>query len=182
MSQRVVSILNPMSEAALSVTLGRRVFLREVVLAVFLAVPLPLMVLAGLYLFVSIANPGIAIGTVVLVSLTAIPLLFYASLRLNAATLARERVFLGGSTGHISAPLKGPLLLRRSMVAGSVKSRVLAGMPGCLGFGAVFATLSFATGGGLFMPLHVPLGALFLVQLGIISQLLTSPDGPHSRQ
>jgi hypothetical protein len=172
MSQRIVSILDPPSAEAVKIILGRRMFLHEIGLACLLSLALPALYLGGALLFLSGVEPvGLAIGTVTCAAVTAIPLLAYASLRLNAATLARERAVQDLPAPDIHAPLQGPALLR-SGFAGSVRSRLLSGLPSCIGFGITFAGMSWEATGSLFSPLHLPLGILLVVQARIILGLL----------
>ncbi len=175
MSQAVVSILNPMSAEAMAVTLGRRAFLREVLLAGLLSLSLPVISLAGVHIYLQTSGVnliGFAIGLVTVSAITAIPLMFYAALRLNSATLARERAVIGVAKQQLHKPFEGPFLLRRSIVAGSVRSRVVLGLPVCIGFGLQFAYMSYMMTGSAFVFFHVPIGIILAVQIGIVLNLL----------
>ena len=175
MSRTLGSVLNPQAAQAMAVELGRRAFLRELVVAVLLSLPLPMVSAAGarLYFYGSTTNlMGLVLGVVVVSALTAAPVMFYASLRLNAATLARERAVVGMHEQVIHPPLKGPLLLRRSMLAGSVRSRIIAGLPICIGFGLEFALLAYLTGSSGFLLVHVPIGAMLLAQMILAERLV----------
>lgn len=168
-----VSILNPLSAEAMAVTLGRGAFLREIAIAALLSLAVPLACLVGVYLHISGANLlAVAIGTITAATIIAGPVLFYASFRLNAATLARERAVVGGSEQRIHPPLKGPLLFRRSMISGSVRSRILSGFPACIGFGLVFAVASYIMADSRIMILCVPPGIMLAAQAAIATNLL----------
>jgi hypothetical protein len=175
-SQTVVSIMNPMAQEALTVTLGRRTFLREIALAVVLSLPVPLICL----LAVSLAPFGpsllaVAIGTILTVAIFGMPILWYASFRLNAATLARERAVIGTAKQKIYRAMEGPFFLRHSMVAGSVRSRILGGLPVTIGGMLAFAVMAYATSGSIFMPLlHVLLGICLVIQYFVAVELLCS--------
>ncbi|MBW4960968.1 hypothetical protein [Sulfitobacter sp. CW3] len=159
----------------MAITLGRKAFLRELVVAALLSLTLPMVSVAGVYFYIHISamNPiGLALGVIVVSGLTAIPLIFYASLRLNAATLARERASAGVPEQLIHKPLEGPFLLRRSIVAGSVQSRIIAGFPVCIGFGIEFALMAYLTNSIGFLLLHVPIGATLAAQIIIAANLL----------
>ena len=175
MSLSLGAILNPLSAEAMAITLGRKAFLRELLLAALLPLSLPLVSLVGLYLYLHISSLnliGLVVSVVVISGIAAVPTIFYASMRLNAATLARERVYSLTPEQLIHKPLQGPILLRRSVVAGSVKSRILAGFPVSVGFGLQFALMSYLIGGGCFLVLQVPLGAFLIVQSMIAVNLL----------
>ena len=175
MSQGLVSILNPMSTEAMAVTLGRRAFLREMLMSGLLSLSLPLVSLAGIYVYLhtnGVDLVSLAVGVVTVSALTATPLMFYASLRLNAATLARERAVVCASEQLLHKPFEGPFLVRRSIVAGSIRSRILAGFPACIGFGLEFALMWYVTTGSAFMLLHVPIGMMLAVQMLIAVNLL----------
>jgi len=168
------SILNPESDKATAPTLGRGAFLREIVIAGLLSIPLPLVFLGGLYVYRHAGGMNlfdIAMALILISALTTIPLIFYASFRLNAATLARERAIAGSSEQRTYPPLKGPFLLH-SIVASSVRSRILAALPPCIGFGLLFALMSHMTTDRALMPLHFPIGMLAAVQALIITHLL----------
>lgn len=173
MSRTLGPLLDPMSIEAVSITLGRTAFLRELLLASLLSLSLPVISLAGIYVYQHNSNVnliGLMIGVISMSAITAIPLVGYASLRLNAAILARERACAGAPEQIVHEPFKGPFMLRRTFVAGSVKSRILSGFPVCIGFGLQFALMSFVTGGG-FLVVFVPLGAWFAVQVAIAARL-----------
>lgn len=175
MSRTLGPILNPMAPEAMTITLSRRAFLRELLNAALLSLPLPMVSLAGVYFYFHNSDVnliGLGVSVVTISALTGIPLIFYASLRLNAATLARERVYSGVPGQLIHKPLEGPLLLRRSMVAGSVKSRALAMFSGCIGFGLEFLLMSYLTGGGGFFVLYALTGAMLAVQAIIAAKLI----------
>ncbi len=176
MPQALVSILNPMSAEAMTVTLGRRAFLREMFVASLLSLSLPMVSLAGIYIFSHTTSGvnlvGLAVGVIFVSVLTAIPLMFYASLRLNAAALARERAALGVSEQQLNEPFQGPFWVRRYIVAGSVRSRILAGFPACIGFAVEFALMSYVTTGSAIMLLHVPIGIMLAIQAIIAASLL----------
>jgi hypothetical protein len=174
--QKVVSILNPMAPEALAVTLGRRAFLREVAFAVLLSLPTPVIPLLGIYFFPAGGNLiALAFGIIAAVGMLAIPILWYASIRLNAATLARERAVVGGSEQKIYPPMRGPFLVSRSIVAGSIRSLILAGLPVTTGGILVFAVIAYATSGSLFMPLlHFLLGIGLVIQGFVAVELLCS--------
>ncbi len=175
MSRTLGPILNPMAPEAMTITLGRRAFLRELLKAALLSLPLPMVSLAGVYFYFhnrDVNLIGLGVSVVTISALTGVPLIFYASLRLNAATLARERVYSGVPGQLIHKPLEGPLLLRRSMVAGSVKSRALAMFPGCIGFGLEFVLMSYLMGGGGFFVLYALTGAMLTVQAIIAAKLI----------
>lgn len=174
MSKFPVSILDPDSSEATALTLGRGAFLREIVIAGLLSFPLPIVFLGGVYVYRHAGDINLPVFTIALVlisGLTTIPLIFYASFRLNAATLARERAIAGSSMQRLYPPLKGPFLLH-SIVAGSLKSRILAGFPACIGFGLLFALMSHVTTDSAIMPLHFPIGILAAIQALIITHLL----------
>lgn len=174
MSKFPVSIMDPESNEATALTLGRRAFFREIVIAGLLSFPLPTVFLGGVYVYRHAGNinlPVFAIALVLIFGLTTIPLIFYASFRLNAATLARERAITGSSKQRLYPPLKGPFLLH-SIVAGSLRSRILAGFPACIGFGLLFALMSYVTTDSAIMPLHFPIGMLAAIQALVIAHLL----------
>ncbi|MDP0930056.1 hypothetical protein Q0601_23000 [Paracoccus onubensis] len=159
----------------MAVTLGRRAFLREIVIAGLLSLSLPTVFLAGIYVYLhtrGAALIGIAFGVIIISALTAIPLILYASLRFNAAALARERAVLGTSEQRIYQPLKGRFWQLRPMVAVSVRSYVLASFPACIGFGLEFALMSYVTTDSVFMPLHIPIGIMVITQTIIAANLL----------
>lgn len=174
MSQKVVSILNPSAPEALVVTLGRRAFLREIALAVLLSLPLPLILLLGVYFarfFPNLLAAGI--GTILFAAIFAMPLLWYAFIRLNAATLARERAVIGNLKQKIYPAMGGPLFYRNSMVAGSVRSRILGGLPVTTGGILAFAVMGYVTSGSLFLPpLHILLGIALAIQVFVLAELL----------
>ena len=175
MSRNLGPLLNPGSPKAMAITLGRRAFLHEMVMAALLSLTLPITSLVGVYLYFHSSDVnliGLMVGVVTVSAVTAIPLICYASLRLNAATLARERVYSDEPERLIHKPFEGPFLLRRSIVAGSVKSRILAMFPGCLGFGLEFALMSYLTGASAFLFLHVPIGGALVIQAFIVANLL----------
>jgi hypothetical protein len=182
MSQVVVSIMNPMAPEALAVTLGRKAFLREIALAVLLSLPPSLICLLGVFLFPAGANlVAAAIGIITAVAIFAVPILWYASFRLNAATLARERAVIGSAEQKIYRAMEGPFFYRRSMVAGSVRSRILGGLPITTGGITVFAVMAYVTSGSIFMPLlHVLLGIGLVIEGFVAFELLWSPSlQPH---
>lgn len=175
MSRTLGPILNPMVPEAVTITLDRRAFLSELFKAALLSLPLPMVSLAGVYFYLHNSDVnliGLIVSVVTISGLTGIPLIFYASLRLNAATLARERVYSGALGQLIHKPLEGPLLLRRSIVAGSVKSRALSMFPMCIGFGLEFVLMSYLTGGGGFFVFYALTGAMLAVQAMIAAKLL----------
>jgi hypothetical protein len=174
MSGGVTSVLNPMSAEAVAVRLGPRAFGRELLLALALSLSLPLVFLAGSYLFhetIGTKRIGLAIAFALIFGLTAMLLIVYASLRLNAATLARERATLGSEEVLVHSPFKGPWLLKRSFVPGSTRSRLLSGLPACVGFGIPFGLMSYATTGSPLMVLHLPLGLTIAVQVLVVASL-----------
>lgn len=174
MSGGVTSVLNPMSAEAVAVRLGPKAFGRELLLALALSLPLPLVFLAGSYFFhqtIGTNRIGLAIAFVVICGLTAVSLIIYASLRLNAATLARERAMLGSDGVRVHSPFKGPWLLKRSFVPGSTRSRLLSGLPACVSFGILFGLMSQATTGSPLVILHLPLGLAIAVQVLVVVSL-----------
>jgi len=176
--QKVVSILNPMAPEALAVTLGRRAFLREIALAVLLSLPAPVFPILGIYFFPAGGNLiAFAICTISAAAIFAVPILWYASFRLNAAALARERAVVGGDRQKIYPPMRGPFLLSRSMVAGSIRSLMLAGLPVTTGSILAFAVVAYATSGSFFMPLlHGFLGIGLVIQGFVAVELLCSQE------
>lgn len=167
------SVLDPMSGEGATEILDARAFLREVGIAALLALPLPLVgALAGwAYLVLEGKTLTLVlIGPVFLGAVIAMPVVFYASLRLNAATLARERALaLAGATPlRVYPAMKGPRMLR-SFVAGSVRSRLLAGFPGMFGItGAAFVFTCLIHGGALDISLFMLLPGAVLVGHAII--------------
>ena len=172
---KLVSIMNPTSPEALKVRLTRRAYLWELLLSILFALPLPLVVLAGGILFVRTPNLGFAIGTIFAAGVIAMPFLFYAALRLNAATLARERAVFGPQAGEIHAPFQGPWFLRRSMVAGSVRSRLVAGLSMSMGFATVGVLMNSLLPGAPFTLILAIIGAVLLVQIYLAVELLLRP-------
>lgn len=174
MSRTLGPVFNPLAAKARAVTLGRAAFLRELLIAALMSLPFPMVSIAGFvfYWHNSTNLVGIMFGVLLVSVLTCIPLIFYASLRLNSATLARERASTVVSEQLIYPPHKGPPFLRNSSVAGSVKSRIMSCFPVCLGFGMEFALLSWLTGSSAIVLLHVPIGVAFLAQAIVVAQLL----------
>lgn len=175
MSRNLGPLLNPGSPKAMAITLGRRAFLHEILMAALLSLTFPIPSLVGVYLYFHSSDVnliGLMVGVVTVSAVTAIPLICYASLRLNAATLARERVYSDEPERLIHKPFEGPLLLRRSIVAGSVRSRILAIFPSCIGFGLEFALMSYLTGTSAFLFLHVLIGGTLVLQAFIVANLL----------
>ena len=175
MSQAGASIFNPMSAASRAVTLGPRAFLREIIIAGLLSLSLPLISIAAYCIYLQ--NPGVdivglAIGVVTMSAVTAIPLIVYASLRLNAATLARERAVFGASGQRIYEPLEGPVLMRNTIVAGSIRSRFLSGFPTVIGFSIQAALMWYAVTGIAFTFVHIPLAIILAIQVVIAADLL----------
>jgi hypothetical protein len=173
-SQAFGSILNPMAPEALAVTLGRRAFLGEIGVAVLLSLVAPVVCLLGVYASSFGANLlAVLIGTITAVAIFAVPTLWYASFRMNAASLARERAVTGREGQKIHPTMSATLFLGRSMVAGSIRSRILSGLPITLGGILAFAVLAYVTTGSVFMPLlHVLLGVGLLVEICVASELL----------
>lgn len=144
-------------------------------MAALLPITFPIPSLVGVYLYYhgsDVNDIGLMVGVATVSAATAIPLIFYASLRLNAATLARERAYSDEPERLMHKPFEGPFLLRRSIVAGSVKSRVLAVFPSCIGFGLEFALMSYLTGASAFLFFHVLIGGTLVIQAFIVANLL----------
>ena len=179
-SQKVVSILNPSAPEALSVTLGRRAFLREIAVAVLLSLPLPLILLLGGYVARFFSNPLAAgLVTILFAAIFAMPLLWYAFFRLNAATLARERAVIGRDKQKIHPAMGGPLFYRRSMVAGSFRSRALGGLSVTIGGILAFAIMGYVTRGSVFLPpLHFILGIALAIEVVVAVELLCLQELP----
>ena len=145
-----------------------------------MSLALPLVFLAGVHLFrqtVGTNRIAFAIAFAVICGFMAILLTIYAALRLNAAALARERAMMGNEGVQVHPPFKGPWLLRRSLVPGSTRSRLLSGLPGCVSFGILFALMSYGTSGSAWTILHLPLGALLALQV-ILAATLFEEDRP----
>ncbi|NEX47318.1 hypothetical protein [Pseudotabrizicola algicola] len=172
-SERVVSILDPTSAAASHVVLGRAAYLRELAIAAGLSVAMPAAVLIGVALFhlgyslVAAAIIASAINTV-----TAVPLMVYATLRLNAASLARERCVISPRTHRIYQPLRGPLRWGGHYFAGSTRSRTISGLPGSLAAAMVFAVFALVTEDSMFRYFHIPIGLVLLLQAAVAASLL----------
>jgi hypothetical protein len=174
MSRDLVSILNPTLPEALKVTLGRRVFVREIALSLLLSLPVPMVCMLAISLSQTATDlAAVAIGTISAVAVMAMPILFYASFRMNAATLARERAVLPPGTQRIHGAMKGPFLLRNAMVAGSVRSRIRTGFPVTIAGILTFSVVAYLTMGSLVMPLlHPLLGIVLLLQGFVMFKLL----------
>lgn len=183
MSQSVVSILDPLSAEAVAVPWGRRAYLREIVIALLWSLSLPLVSFAGIVVFVLTKSTNIVLLAITLVTIsavTAIPALVYAGLRLNAATLARERAAFGPSRVKINKARQGPFFERRSIVAGSTRSRFVASLPGSVGFCLEFALVSYLFTGSARTFLNVPIGILLAIQLVVVTELLLRRSVSHS--
>lgn len=173
----VKSILNPLSLEAVAARLGPWAFFRELLIALILSLSLPLVWVIGTVVLHQTSSSnllGVTVGVIVAMALIAIPLTFYASLRLNAATLARERAVMGAENVRVHAAFQGPFLLKRSFLPGSTRSRILSGFPSCIGFGLVFALMSYATSGSPWTILHLLLGAAIAVQAIVIVSLFAA--------
>ncbi len=178
-------ILNPQSKEALERTLGRGPFLKEILLAF---VPAVLLILS-LAIFVLVVprfdtNPSVVVilGLCAFIVLV-MPTCFYATLRLNAAVLARERKVFGQNAQIIHAPLRGPHLLRSSMVAGTVRSRLLAGLPWLamlwplvLIFGFLWNPETGVTGIGIFMSVLLVANIVALARLAVLRERTPALD------
>jgi hypothetical protein len=154
---------------------GRREFLREILVCGLLGLALPGVALGGMAvhgLTDGAAPAWVAIGTGLILFVVAVPVTVLAMFRLNAAAVARERAVMAPSEPVIHPPLQGPLLLRRSMVAGSARSRIVAGLPGSIGFCAVFAIIAAGTGQGVFILPFVLLGIVVACQAVTAAWLL----------
>ena len=124
-----------MSDAVRSVSLGRRAFLREIILALISATVLPILFLIAMWCI----QLGAPIAPTVIFTWLAIfcvvaPVIIYSSLRMNAAALARQRHIDGQDGITIHEPLKGPWGGSRVAIAGSVTSRITAGLPCSVSF------------------------------------------------
>ncbi|MFM7334923.1 MAG: hypothetical protein ACKO1H_11020 [Tabrizicola sp.] len=157
----------------MAVTLGRRAFVRELALAFLFSLPLPMICLLGVYSSGLFPNVLVAaLGTVLAALILAVPLLWYASFRLNAATLARERAVIGPDKQKIYLPMGGPLL-SQSMVAGSLRSRILGGLPVTMGGILAFAIMGYVTRGSVFLPpLHIILDIALAIEAVVAVELL----------
>lgn len=174
MSRTLGPLLDPASPDAIAITIGRKAFILEMLMSALLSLSLPMISLAGIYFYLyssNVAPIGIIVGVITMSALTSIPLIFYASLRLNAAVLARERIYRATNL-VIHKPMEGPLLLRHFPVAGSLKSRSLAAFPGFLGFGLEFVFLFYLTGGSGFIISQIPIGAALVIQTIVAANLL----------
>ena len=178
-------ILHPQSKEALDRTLGRGPFLKEILLA-FVPAVLLILILAIFALVVPRfdTNPSVAVilGLCAFIVLVP-PVCFYATLRLNAAVLARERKVFGQNAQIIHAPLRGPHLLRRSIVAGSVRSRLLAALPAFAMFWTLFMAFGFlwnpetgATGFGIFVSVILVANIIALAHLAVLRERTPALD------
>ena len=141
MSKTLGPLLAPQSPQAIAIVLSRGAFLRELVISMAFGLTLPMSILGTTYLAAGFnLDKPVAFGviSVTISAIFAMPIMFYAMLRLNAAVLARERAYLREQNQTIHAALQGPIWLRRSFMAGSVKSRILSALPGFVGFGFIF--------------------------------------------
>lgn len=178
-------ILHPQSKEALDRTLGRGPFLKEILLA-FVPAVLLILILAIFVLVIQRFNTNpfviIILGLCAIIVLV-LPTCFYATLRLNAAVLARERKVFGQNAQIIHAPLRGPHLLRRSMVAGSVRSRLLAGLPAIAMFWPLFLIFGFlwnpetgVTGIGIFVSVILVANTIALAHLAVLRERTPALD------
>lgn len=173
MSQRVVSLLDPTSARAMAVVLERRAYVRELALCCLSSLVLPLACLIGLYLYSRGADLlGVAIGTVMAAAIIGVPVLGYASLRVNAACLARERGLDRATGDRVYRPLRGPIGFANTIVAGSSRSRTIAALPATLGVLMVLTVMSFVTSGTLFHIVHLPFGLIMIFQAAVASSLM----------
>lgn len=163
--------MQPDSEEALG--LDRLSFLRELGIAVMLSTGLPIAVSAGVFF----ASHGfnllaVAVCTICGAAITAVPLLCYAFSRLNAATLARERAVRGGSAPKIFQPFQRPFSRPGLPAACSVKSAIIAALPGLTGMGMTGVVLSSALGTSILTPVNFVLGINLIVAALVIGRLL----------
>jgi type IV secretory pathway VirB3-like protein len=170
MSKALGPLLDPRSPQAIAIILSRGAFFRELVIAIAFGLTLPASILGSTYLAagLNLENP-VAFGffSVTLSAIFAMSIMFYAMLRLNAAVLARERACLHEQGQTIHAALQGPIWLRSSFVAGSVKSRILCTLPGFVGFGFLFGWAASVVNVP-FTGLHV-FGVLILIIQGLVA-------------
>lgn len=178
-------ILHPQSKEALERTLGRGPFFKEILLAF---VPAVLLILISAIFVLVVQQFNTNPPVVVILGLCAfvvlvLPTCFYATLRLNAAVLARERKVFGQKAQIVHAPLKGPHLLRRSMVAGSVRSRLLAALPAFAMFWPLFMVFGFlcnpetgVTGIGIFMSVLLVANIVALARLAMLRERTPALD------
>ncbi len=175
-SERITSLLDPNSDAARAVSLGRSAFLRELIIALLCSTSAPSIILAGLWFI----RDGAPIGlTVILIWLTIIcvagPIIIYSTLRMNAAALGRQRRIHGPDGFVIHKPMSGPWGGARVPLSGSTKSRTIGGISS---YPAVMLSLRLLLG-----PLMNPImWAMLIIPFGIClflaATLLFAPESP----
>lgn len=175
MSIGVDSILNPRSEQSLTVTLDRKSYLREILISLLLSLFLSLLSLAGAYVYKQ--SDGIDIVGFIVICFTfalifAAPPLWYAMFRLNAATLARERAVFGAPNQKIHASLKGPPTMGNTMVASSVRSRIVSSFAVNISAALALSIGCYVVTGSAFTFIHVIIGIILIVQAVNIAVLL----------
>ena len=167
--------LNPLSAEAAATRLGKWAFLREILIAFVLSLPLPLVWLIGEIVWHQTPNAnrlGVAVGIVAASFLIAGPVALYASVRLNAASVARERTVRGADKVRIHRFYGMAWPYRRSLLPSSTRSRILCCFPACVSFGLLFAQVSHAMTGSPWTYMHLFLVGFIIVQAIVAASLL----------
>ncbi len=175
-SERVTSILDPNSDAARTVSLGRAAFLREIGIALLCSTPAPLIILVGLW-FIRGGAPIVQTGILSWLSLICIagPIIIYSALRMNAAALGRQRRIHGPDGFVIHRPMSGAWGGRRVPISGSTKSRWIMGIST---YPAIMMSLYLILGPAM----HPIMWAILIIPFGIClfiaATLLFAPESP----
>jgi hypothetical protein len=169
--------LNPLSAEAVATRLGKWAFLREILIALVLSLPLPLVWVIGETVWHQTPKAnrlGVAVGMFVAAYVIAGPVLLYASVRLNAASVARERTVKGAGKVRIHRfyGMAWPFPRPRAILPSSTRSRILCCFPACVSFGLLFAKVSHAMTGSPWTDIHLLLVGFILVQAMVAVSLL----------
>lgn len=182
MSDRLADLFDPASQRARLVRIGRGRFAIEA----FSAAVLPSVLSAATVMIVASISAGVELpGRLILAAfggaLIGMPSAMYASLRLNAAALARLRDM--GIDPVIHPAFGAPLPLGRNIVAGSSRSIWIAGLP------VTLVMIALVSAVGQVLVAHGPSlafaalpGSLFLVIALVQAAFLVPLFGRSARQ
>ncbi|MDO5620509.1 MAG: hypothetical protein Q4G24_03460 [Paracoccus sp. (in: a-proteobacteria)] len=170
-AERPTTLLNPTSSTARDMRLTAGAFLREILLAAFLALSLPLGLWLGVMAGLNLTNrlEGLAIFSLLGLILIGGPISFYAALRLHAATIARGRTIKGDDL-ILHPPFRGPLW---SFLPGTTRARLTFSFP--VNLELTLCVLSLP--GDFATPLALPPLALSIAQLIGLALMLTQHAG-----
>ncbi|MBK4217332.1 hypothetical protein JJJ17_15485 [Paracoccus caeni] len=167
-------ILNPTTPEAMEQVLDRPQYLRQLGVIFLLSLPLPLTIeVASRVIHQSSVPVEISVYAVCGFVLL-LPLVLYASMRLNVVIIARERAMFGPGEPRLHAPFHGPLMIRRSPFTGSTRSRFAMGLPWTSGLMVFFSQAFRATDGG-FSIVVLAVVLMVIAQVALLIRLLGDP-------